>query len=90
LDIHAFFQGFDEHELALRSFQKKKYRCGFYPIEFSSPLSDGTTRKKRKLIQALLIFFNTVRINKRQSKNFLSAGNYELTSNEIIREIRTF
>jgi len=49
LSVGKFFQGYDDHDLCLRAFLKMRYRCGFVPVEFSSPLTDGTTRKSRSI-----------------------------------------
>lgn len=44
-DTHHFFLGFDDHDLAYRGFRNEAKRCGYVPIGFDSPLSDGSTRK---------------------------------------------
>ena len=54
LDTTRFFQGFDDHDLALRGLLHG-YRVGFLPICFSSPLEWGTTRKRRTLTADLTI-----------------------------------
>lgn len=63
LDETRFFQGFDDHDLALRGLLHG-YRVGFTPVEFSSPLAWGTTRKRRTLRADLAIRREIRRIRK--------------------------
>jgi hypothetical protein len=51
LDLTRFFLGGDDHDLTLRAWKQKKYRSGYTPVEFYSPISSGTTRKSRSLKQ---------------------------------------
>jgi glycosyltransferase involved in cell wall biosynthesis len=39
-----FFLDNSEHDLMARAFLEKEYICGYVPIEFSSPIQDGSTR----------------------------------------------
>jgi glycosyltransferase involved in cell wall biosynthesis len=40
-----FFLDNSDHDLMARAFLEKKYKCGYVPIEFTSPLRDGSTRE---------------------------------------------
>jgi hypothetical protein len=39
-----FFLDNSDHDLMARAFLEKQYMCGYVPIEFSSPIQDGSTR----------------------------------------------
>ena len=47
LDAEHFFQDNSEHDLMARAYLTKGYICGYVPLDFSSPLAQGSTRKKR-------------------------------------------
>jgi len=47
LDEMNFFLEYSEIDLMLRAFDKKQWICGYVPIDFESPLYNGTTRKTR-------------------------------------------
>jgi len=47
LDEEHFFLDNSDHDLMARAYLSKNYICGYVPIDFSSPLKDGSTRKKR-------------------------------------------
>jgi hypothetical protein len=47
-NINAFYLGNDDHDLFVRS-RHEKYKVGFTPLNFASPLILGNTRKKRKV-----------------------------------------
>lgn len=67
-----FFQGFDDHELFLKAWLDKKYRVGYVPVGFSSPLSIGTGRKPRSLKSEISFFLNLLRIRYFRSATLLS------------------
>lgn len=46
LDEQNFVLGDDDHDINLRAFNYKKWVSGYVPIEFYSPLSNGSTRKE--------------------------------------------
>lgn len=46
-DTHRYFLGDDDHDLMWRAWSLRRYRCGYVPISFASPLSDGATRRVR-------------------------------------------
>lgn len=76
LDVKAFFQGFDDHDLVLRSYQDFGFRVGYVPIGFSSPLGDGSTRHIRSISSEIQILSNLLRIRKKwkNSRLFLYAN----------------
>lgn len=39
-----FFLDNSDHDLMARAFLEKEYMCGYVPIEFKSPIQDGSTR----------------------------------------------
>ena len=49
LNEKRFFLNNSDHDLMLRSRIIKNYICGYRPIEFNSPLEDGSTRKRKKI-----------------------------------------
>lgn len=62
LDTVRFFLGGDDHDFTLRGWQEKKYRSGYTPIEFHSPMSSGTTRKSRNIKQILQLIWRLFKI----------------------------
>jgi len=47
LDEVNYFLNYSEHDLFTRARVLKTWYCGYVPMEFSSPCSDGSTRKLR-------------------------------------------
>ncbi len=45
LDEEEYFLDNSDHDLMARAFLEKNYICGYVPIDFKSPLGDGSTRK---------------------------------------------
>ncbi len=56
LDEKRFFLNNSDHDLMLRARLTRNYTCGYKPIEFNSPLEDGSTRKRRKIKNLKQIF----------------------------------
>ena len=44
LDEENYFLDDSDHDLMARAYLEKKYICGYVPIDFKSPLCDGSTR----------------------------------------------
>ena len=44
-----FFLDNSDHDLMARAFLEKQYMCGYVPIEFNSPIQDGSTRNTRNI-----------------------------------------
>jgi glycosyltransferase involved in cell wall biosynthesis len=47
LDEKNFYLDDSDHDLFARAYFYKKWICGYVPIDFSSPLQEGSTRKER-------------------------------------------
>jgi glycosyltransferase involved in cell wall biosynthesis len=47
LDETNFYLDYSEIDMVLRAYDAKGWICGYVPIDFESPLSDGSTRKVR-------------------------------------------
>ena len=47
LDEVNYFLDNSDHDLFARAFVEKSWKCGYVPIDFSSPLENGSTRKQR-------------------------------------------
>ena len=47
LDEKNYFLDNSDHDLFARAYFEKKWTCGYCPIDFSSPLINGSTRKPR-------------------------------------------
>lgn len=74
LNTDQFFLGFDDHDLCQRA-TNFRFRVGFSPVNFSSPLHLGATRKHRSALSELLIFVNILRVRKHRLKSpFWTAG----------------
>jgi glycosyltransferase involved in cell wall biosynthesis len=58
-----FFLGFDDHDFCFRA-NSLKFRVGYSPVHFYSPLRLGANRKHRTALSELLIFLNILRIRK--------------------------
>jgi glycosyltransferase involved in cell wall biosynthesis len=50
LDEQNFYLDYSEHDLLVRARIQRGWLCGYVPIDFSSPLSDGSVRKVRNAI----------------------------------------
>ncbi len=71
LNTKSYFQGYDEHELFIKAKIMFGYRVAFTPINFSSPLEDGSSRKRRTLSSELQIFNQLLRISKARKNSIL-------------------
>jgi glycosyltransferase involved in cell wall biosynthesis len=54
LDEANYFLDNSEHDLFARAFVQKGWICGYVPIEFVSPISDGSTRKPRDTLNQMI------------------------------------
>lgn len=88
LDVKGFFLGYDEHDLFVRAYLECGYRVGFTPLDFSSPLEDGSTRKRRTFKNELQIWIKLLHIRKAKKLTTLYKLNLEnkrlVYSNEIV------
>lgn len=82
-----FFLGYDDHDLARRAWITHGYRVGFHPVNFTSPLSHGSTRKKKSIVKKYLLAKKRARMSRRSNKSFLLSHadifKYKLPSSEI-------
>lgn len=90
LDSEKFFLGYDDHDLCLRAWAQKNYRSGYIPIDFSSPLRDGASRKMRTINQEFEIVLNLLRINKSRKKSTIYEAHKLLDDRKLKLEIREF
>jgi glycosyltransferase involved in cell wall biosynthesis len=88
LDSNRFFQGYDDHDLAIRAWDLSGYRCGYIPIRFDSPLEAGTTRKGRTLKQEAEILKNLWRIQYKWKNSSLYRAQDILSKKPLQPEIR--
>jgi hypothetical protein len=89
-DTGAFFQGFDDHDLILRG-RMQGYGCGYTPVNFLSPESDGTTRKPRSWKSELVILFELIRIARLRSHSALSLySRGRISPPEVVHHTRRF
>lgn len=44
LNENEYFLDDSDHDLMARAYIEKKYICGYVPIDFESPLNNGSTR----------------------------------------------
>ena len=46
LDEQNFHLGYDDHNLCFTAYLAHAWKCAYYPIDWQSPLEDGSTRSK--------------------------------------------
>jgi len=89
-DSERFFQGYDEHELFIKAYLLLGYRVGYTPIDFSSPLEEGSTRKRRSLSGEFQILRQLLRIMNKRKSSTLWTLLQDKTSPEYQSEIKSF
>ena len=70
-----------DHDIMIRGYLKYGYICGYVPIDFKSPLADGTTRKKHDSEhEKINLEYKKLRIaqHKIKSSNLLSGNTINL------------
>jgi glycosyltransferase involved in cell wall biosynthesis len=87
-DKYKFYQGYDDHDLAIRGWDLCGYRTAFIPIYFASPIEAGTGIRKKSLLQELEIFKNLWRINTVRKKSTLYRAQEILCKKPLQPEIR--
>lgn len=80
LNANAFFLGFDEHDLFLRARIERNWRVAYSPINFSSPIGMGTTRKPRSLKQEIAFLKASKRVHRNHSESILYSLGLSKTS----------
>ena len=69
LDEEHYFLDNSDHDLMLRAYLQKKYICGYVPIDFLSPLENGSTRCLEKNAK------DTINLNElNRLKNIMGKG----------------
>lgn len=53
LDEKNYFLDNSDHDLFARAYSEKGWICGYYPIDFSALLVNGSTRKPRDLLNEM-------------------------------------
>jgi hypothetical protein len=66
------------------------YRVGYTPIDFSSPLNEGSTRKRRSLGGEFQILRQLLRIMNKRKSSTLWTLLQDKTNPEYHREIKSF
>jgi GT2 family glycosyltransferase len=89
-DCNSFFLGYDDHEISLRVWLTYFHRVAFVPINFSSPLANGTTRKPRSFRTEFLIYLNLIRINSNRKSTLLYKYRLSKKFQLPVREIRYY
>jgi glycosyltransferase involved in cell wall biosynthesis len=69
--VNHYFLGFDDHDLFYRAFLLKEWRVAYTPINFESPLANGSTRKARTFRQEWLFYKNKARTRKVYQESLL-------------------
>lgn len=55
LDEMNYFLDYSEIDMVLRAYELNGWICGYVPIDFEAPLSDGSTRKKRDALNEYIM-----------------------------------
>lgn len=84
LDEHNFYLDNSDHDLFARAFAKFGLICGYVPINFKSPLEDGSTRKPRDELNTQFLKLRKARSNggflqEYKQKNLQSRPTYVLS-----------
>lgn len=87
-DSNRFYQGYDDHDLAIRGWDLGGYRTAFIPICFASPIEARTGIRKKSLLQEFEIFKNLWRINTVRKKSTLYSAQEILSKKPLHPEIR--
>jgi hypothetical protein len=89
-DSERFFQGYDEPELFIKAYLLLGYRVGYTPIDFSSPLDEGSSRKRRSLSGEFQILRQLLRIMNKRKSSTLWTLLQDKTCPEYQGEIKSF
>lgn len=55
LDEMNFYLDYSEIDMVLRAYDEKGWICGYVPIDFDAPLTDGSTRKTRDAVNEYIL-----------------------------------
>ena len=82
LDEKNYFLDNSDHDLFARAYFFKQWECGYVPIDFNSPLENGSTRKQRDAINEK--YYNIKKESTKDGKNgFLK--NHSLKKRDIVK-----
>jgi len=82
LDEKNYFLDNSDHDLFARAYFLKQWECGYVPIDFNSPLENGSTRKQRDAINEK--YYNIKKESTKDGKNgFLN--NHSLKKRDIVK-----
>jgi glycosyltransferase involved in cell wall biosynthesis len=73
LDEKNYHLDNSDHDIIIRAFLNKGYISGYVPIDFISPLNDGTTRKNDKY-KTINDYYKLLRINQHEIKGDNNLG----------------
>lgn len=89
LDETNYFLDNSDHDLMIRAYLIKGYICGYVPIDFKAPLSDGSTRNNNKYNNQKEYIINEV--EKRKLKQKINPNElYKYINYYKSREIRIY
>lgn len=82
-----FFLGHDDHDMARRAWVTSGFRVGFHPVNFTSPLNHGSTRKNKSFAKRYLFSKKRARMARKSYKSFLishaDTDRYNLPKSEV-------
>ena len=90
LNTESYFLVYDDHDLSLRAYLKRKYRVGYVPIGYYSNLNWGAMRKKRSLRQTQLLIYESLRMSNSRKTTDLYKLDDSSSSTLPIPQIRNF
>ena len=82
-----FFLGHDDHDMARRAWITRGYRVGFHPVNFTSPLNHGSTRKYKSFAKKYVLSKKRARMARKSSESYLIShmdiDRYQLPKSEV-------
>ena len=84
LDEVNYFLDNSDHDLFARAFVEKSWTCGYVPIDFCSPLENGSTRKQRDTVNQK---YYDLKLEKTQrgTNGFLTNHRHKIPRREIVK-----
>ena len=80
-EIHYFLDNSD-HDLFMRSNLSHGYRCAYVPIDFDSPMEDGSTRKPRDAVNQAAYNYKKLQMAK-NGPTFIDRNIYRFPNNPV-------
>ena len=82
-----FFLGHDDHDMARRAWITRGYRVGFHPVNFTSPLNHGSTRKHKSFAKKFVLSKKRARMARKSNESYLISHmdieRYQLPKSEV-------